>query len=261
MEILYNIEALKNILYDFSELTGITLSVYDYNSNHLADCMHGSHFCIDVHRKIGKAQCEKCAKELVLKCQKSLKYEESVCFMGLYEACMPIIIDNVWAGHISIGGIRTENSVNTDCFNYQKSPELFNTQPYYTKNQINALKNMLPKIIFNSAITFKYDNRLNEITDYIKNNLDKKLTIKHLSQKFHICKNSLYNLFEHHLSMTINEYITHARIEKAKTLMKKGVRGEMLATETGIESYSYFCRLFKKQTNLSPTAFCKYHGF
>lgn len=254
MEIIYDVETLRTMLYDFSELTGITLSVYDYKGDNLADCMHGSLFCIDVQHVHGHSNCRQCAYELIERCRKSHKYEEKQCFMGLYEACMPILADGIWVGHISLAGIRTENTANTTLL---KSDVLehFYTQPYYTPEQIQALKNMLPKIIFNSAITCKYDFRLNEITDYIKNNLAQKLTISNLCEKFHVTKNSLYELFQKNLGMTVNEYITQERLKKARQLMRHGVHGEKLIEEIGLESYSYFCRLFKLQTGQTPTEY------
>ena len=261
MEIVYDVDTLKTMLFDLSELTGITISVYDYEGNHLANSMHSSLFCIGVHRTIGKNKCDKLSNMLVSKCRKSLNYEECTCFMGLYEACMPIIIDNIWVGHISLAGIRTDNSINTTLLEENESTDLFSTQPYYTQKQINALKNMLPKIIFNSAIRFIYDNQFDEITNFIKNNLSEKLSIKLLCEKFHSNKNALYNIFQTHINMTVNEYISNKRIEKAKQLIRIGARGENIIDEIGIENYSYFCRLFKSKTGVSPSAFRNNQGF
>ena len=120
---------------------------------------------------------------------------------------------------------------------------------------------MLPKIIFNSAIRFIYDNQFDEITNFIKNNLSEKLSIKLLCEKFHINKNALYNIFQTHINMTVNEYISNKRIEKAKQLIRIGARGENIIDEIGIENYSYFCRLFKSKTGVSPSAFRNNQGF
>ncbi|MBO5453123.1 MAG: PocR ligand-binding domain-containing protein [Clostridia bacterium] len=260
MEIVYDVDMLKTMLFDLAELTGITISVYDYEGNNLADCMHGSLFCLDVFRYMGKSRCAQCGQNLVEKCKKSLKYEETTCFMGLYEACMPIIIDDIWVGHVSLAGIRTESSFDTTILNDNESTDLFYTQPFYTQKQITALKNMLPKIIFHTAIKFVYDDRLDEITNFIKSNLKEKLTIELLCKKFNINKNSLYNIFKLNLDMTVNEYIITKRIEKAKLLIIKGVHGDKLIEEIGIENYSYFCRLFKSRTGKSPSDYRAYYG-
>lgn len=259
MEITYDIEALKTMLYDFSELTGITLSVYDYNGNNLANCMHASLFCQDVHSAFGIKKCRKCYYDLVDRCRISHQYEEKQCFMGLYEACMPILVDGIWVGYISLAGIRTENSTSTAVAD-KKMLESFYSQPYYTPDQIQALRNMLPKIIFNSAITCKHDVRMKEITDYIKNNLTQKLTVEHLCKKFFLTKNSLYDLLQRNLNMTVNEYIAQERLEKAKQLMKQGIRGEKITEAIGFESYSYFCQLFKAKTGQTPTEYYRSNG-
>lgn len=259
MEITYDVETLKTMLYDFSELTGITLSVYDYKGDNLADCMHASLFCQDVHRVISVDKCRQCSRELVSICHKSHQYEEKQCFMGLYEACMPILVDGIWVGHISLAGIRTDNSTSAAVADAEML-EHFYSQPYYTPSQIQALRNMLPKIIFDSAITCKHDTRLNEITNYIKSNLAQKLTVEHLCNEFFLTKNSLYDLLQRNLNMTVNEYIAQERLEKAKQLMKQGVRGEKLTEAIGLESYSYFCQFFKERTGQTPTEYYKTNG-
>ena len=259
MEITYDVDALKTMLYDFSELTGITMSVYDYKEDNLANCMHSSLFCQDVHNAIGTSKCKQCYWELISKCHKTYQYEEKQCFMGLYEACMPIIVDGIWAGHITLAGIRTENSTSAAVTN-EKMLEHFYSQPYYTPSQIQALKNVLSKIIFNSAITCKHDVRLIEVTNYIKDNLSQKLTVEHLCKKFFLSKNSLYDLLQRNLNMTVNEYIAQERLEKAKFLMKQGLRGEKISDAIGLDSYSYFCQLFKEKTGQTPTEYYKANG-
>ena len=53
--------------------------------------------------------------------------------------------------------------------------------------------------------------------------------------------------------MTIGEYLTHLRIEKAKSLlMHTDISNASIASRTGINSQQYFCRLFKKETGMSP---------
>ena len=259
MEITYDIEALKTMLFDFSELTGITLSVYDYKGDNLADCMHASLFCQDVHRVNDPNKCKKCGQDLISKCRISHQYEEAQCFMGLYEACMPILVDGIWVGHISLAGIRTEESTCTAAEDKTMLAHFY-SQPYYTPDQIKALRNMLPKIIFDSAITFNHDVRLKEITDYIKNNLTQKISVEHLCKKFFLTKNSLYDLLQRNLHMTVNEYIAQERLEKAKDSMKQGVRGEKLAEAVGLDSYSYFCQFFKSKTGQTPTQYYKSNG-
>lgn len=255
MEITYDVETLKTMLFNFSELTGITLSIYDYKGDKLADSMHESLFCQDVQR-IDCKKCTQCCSGLITLSCNSHQYEEKQCFMGLYEACMPILVDGIWMGHISLAGIRTENSTSAAVAE-TKMLEHFYSQPYYTPSQIQALRYILPKIIFDSAITLKHDPRLKAITDYIKNNLTQKLTVEQLCNQFFLSKKSLYNLLQRNLNMTVNEYIVQERLEKAKQLMTQGIRGEKLAEAIGLESYGYFCQLFKKKTGQTPTEYYK----
>lgn len=253
MEILYDKKVIADMLFDIAELTGITMSFYDYEGNCLANSNHPSLYCMEFHKSKEIKLCKEFSNRLYEKSKKTLSYEEGLCFAGLYEASVPIVIDGIWAGHIALAGARTEDSEKYVLLNENESLELFHTQPFYTSKQLDALKNILPKIIFDSAISFNYNNLLDEITTYIKNNLSEKLTIEHICNKFHTNKNILYSLFKQTYSTTVNEYITDKRIKKAISLLSKGESSEKIINEIGIENYSYFCRLFKKKTGYPPS--------
>ena len=68
----------------------------------------------------------------------------------------------------------------------------------------------------------------------------------------------LHRIFPEEIGMTIGEYLTHLRIEKAKTLlMHTDIPNASIAARTGISSQQYFCRLFKKETGMSPQEYRK----
>lgn len=68
----------------------------------------------------------------------------------------------------------------------------------------------------------------------------------------------LHRIFPEETGMRIGEYLTHLRIEKAKSLlMHTDIPNSSIATRIGISSQQYFCRMFKKETGLSPQEYRK----
>ncbi|MBE6808953.1 MAG: helix-turn-helix transcriptional regulator [Ruminococcaceae bacterium] len=133
---------------------------------------------------------------------------------------------------------------------------LYQKLPYFTEKQINCLSDLLPRILFQNAIEIENDSFITEITDYIEQNLNNELTVELLCSKFFISKNRLYEAFHSHFNSTVNEYITDRRMVKAKELLKNTKEPiYKIAEDVGIENYTYFCKLFKRKTGLTPTEY------
>ena len=61
--------------------------------------------------------------------------------------------------------------------------------------------------------------------------------------------------------MTVNEYVTNARINKARELLVSTEEPVYrIAEQTGLDNYTYFCRLFKHHTGLTPSEYRKNHS-
>jgi two-component system response regulator YesN len=68
----------------------------------------------------------------------------------------------------------------------------------------------------------------------------------------------LHRIFPAETGMRIGEYLTHLRVEKAKSLlMHTDIPSSSIATRIGISSQQYFCRMFKKETGMSPQEYRK----
>ncbi len=109
-------------------------------------------------------------------------------------------------------------------------------------------------MVFSSA-SRPQNERIGEIIKYIDENLDADLSHKALSEKLFINKSYLYHLFKNETGFSINQYISHRRIIKAKELMIAGASSTEVAILTGFGDYSNFYRTFKRLTGNSPKAF------
>ena len=94
------------------------------------------------------------------------------------------------------------------------------------------------------------------IMDFVKSNYNLKITMNHVANYVHLSNSHTGNLFHRETGMTVSAYINHVRIEKSKPLLKQSsVPIADIAFLCGFEDHSYFTRVFKKQTGMSPRRF------
>lgn len=99
---------------------------------------------------------------------------------------------------------------------------------------------------------FNYNGKLYSILNYISCNLDKKITLEELENKFFINKYYLCHLFKNITGFTVLEYINYQKISAAKELLRQGTPINDIWTKLGFKDYSSFYRTFKKSTDVSP---------
>ena len=82
------------------------------------------------------------------------------------------------------------------------------------------------------------------------------MSIEKLCNVLHVSKNKLYSAFSSQCGSTVNAYITQQRLQQAKQLLRETDEPVYRVAEAiGIRNYTYFCRLFKEKTGLSPLAY------
>ena len=99
---------------------------------------------------------------------------------------------------------------------------------------------------------------LKKIIAYINHNLDSELTVSGISDYFCITPNYLYLLFKNEMGISAIDFINKTRIEEACILMKDtDMQIQNIASQIGIHDTSYFSKLFKKYTGVSPSVYKK----
>lgn len=94
-----------------------------------------------------------------------------------------------------------------------------------------------------------------ESIGFIKDNLDKKLSVEQVAQHAGFSKYYFLRLFKRVTGCTVVQYINLLRCETAKELLRSGhsVKGTALAC--GFDNLSYFTSVFKKYTGLLPNEY------
>jgi len=99
-------------------------------------------------------------------------------------------------------------------------------------------------------------NPLAFVLNYIKTNLNEKISINSLSDKACMSKATFYRLFKRELGISPNDFILTEKINKAKILLAQpGAKVASISYELGFSDANYFIRAFKKMVGITPGAY------
>ncbi|MFK7694478.1 response regulator [Paenibacillus sp. HJGM_3] len=107
---------------------------------------------------------------------------------------------------------------------------------------------------------WSYNRMLKSVSAYMEDHYMKSdLTVKEVAAHFEISPNYFGILFKREAGMSLNQYLTRLRIEKAMEYLKNPTVKVFEAGErVGFSDYAYFSKTFKKYTGVTPSEFRKY---
>lgn len=142
--------------------------------------------------------------------------------------------------------------------------KLFNHQQSKTNQTelINSkiITDLLTEILINKAY---HHEQINRIPDYIlgvkhlfDNSYSENFTLDALSKNFRISKYKLARDFTYYISESPINYLIRKRITVAKDMLwQTNKTVSEISKSVGIENISYFIRIFKKYTGMTPVMF------
>ncbi len=268
MNITYDIEKLKKIIDDFCILTGLAMAVIDTKFNYIyVNKKNDDGFCSKIQRCAeGSKYCSSCDTAMLTRAGEGKRPFSHICHAGLCDTSVPILKNGIVAGYIIIGRVRRTSVLDESIadrlegygLNRRELYEGYLAAPYLTDEQHASIVRLLSYIIFENAVEIDYDEFINRATDYIDENLSGDLSVTRLCTELFVSKNFLYKSFHSFYGKTVNSYVTDRRIKKAsKLLMDTDASAYEISDAVGIENYTYFSKLFKKKTGLSPAEYRK----
>ena len=103
---------------------------------------------------------------------------------------------------------------------------------------------------------------VNKVIEELDRDCAQKISLPQLAETYHISEAYLSHVFKKHTGKSLMNYIAQIRIEKASQLIAMSKNGSssklyLIAQQVGYDDYSYFVRVFKKVTGMSPREFHK----
>lgn len=99
---------------------------------------------------------------------------------------------------------------------------------------------------------------INKIIQYISEHYNQQLHLKQVADKFHFNYYYLSSYFGYHNKEGFSEYLNKIRVEKAvELLMNEKIPVSEISFMVGYSDHSYFCKVFKKFKNITPSKFRK----
>lgn len=104
----------------------------------------------------------------------------------------------------------------------------------------------------------KYSPHIRKCITYINKNINKKITIKDISDNCGLSADYLSHLFKKEIGENLSSYILKNKLEISKSLLLEGLDNNRICRALGFSSPSHFISVFKKQYNITPKQFVLY---
>ena len=115
--------------------------------------------------------------------------------------------------------------------------------------------------LFSNSTEIINEERVKKMMTHIQEHYDEKIGIDDLSLLTNISRNTCFRIFKKYLGKSPAEYILEYRINQAATLLLHSNKHMIdIAMECGFESPSYFGKIFKEKTGMTPLEYRKKRG-
>jgi AraC-like DNA-binding protein/mannose-6-phosphate isomerase-like protein (cupin superfamily) len=107
---------------------------------------------------------------------------------------------------------------------------------------------------------YQYDQQVNDILEYMNQNISSPITIQQLAEHFFLSKSFICRIFKQSTGTTVNKYLTARRISIAKSLLSEGTSVNDVSEQCGFLDYSTFLKSFTKTVGVSPKKYAMYNN-
>ena len=138
--------------------------------------------------------------------------------------------------------------------------ELFLQKIAYYKHSASAHLKLALLELLREAHSEKNDYRLiQSVQEYIRNNYQNaELNNRQIAEQFNYHPYHINRLMKAHTKKTLHDYLIDYRLHMAKNYLRTTTLNvTAIAEKTGFSSYTYFIKLFRERTGISPLQYRK----
>ncbi len=121
------------------------------------------------------------------------------------------------------------------------------------KNELAKIIETIISLINRFILKSNRTTLIREICNYVIENVEKEISLSKISEALFLTKNYIGDIFKQETGMTVGEYTTMVKVERAKKIViEENFKIYEIAQRLGYENTEYFGKLFKRHTGLSP---------
>ena len=238
--------------------------------------IHPSPYCwyikVDCH---GWSTCMLKQQNVMKKCKEGSFY--GTCYAGVGEFDYPVMNQEEVLGYVSVSGYKNaddtvaaskllhyaqKNNLDFELLEQKRQQLLREEKP--EKKQLDTL--LYPLVFMLEAFCSEYRREKGaeaeglkyEVFQYVINNYTRKITMQELCKEFHYSVSSLSHMFKKQCGMSLNAYIEHLRLDKAKLLLENS---DLSVTDIsymlGFCNPNYFSAVFRRKYQMTPKEYRK----
>lgn len=264
--------SVESILTDFYNISGMEISLLNTNFHTLVSCScPHENVCSLIHRSAKALEiCKASDIEHLVRVSEEQRGIIYTCPFGMTEAIIPVVRDENTVAYLIVSMGVSDNSPIRESLKELTSlkladkdlEEALKNTVSVNKEKIDsyfAILEIMAKHIANEASFAEKEVSIGSLVKrYVKQNLDKKITLLEIARNLHCSTVTLTEHFKDEFGMTINEYVVEKRMEMAKKLLL--TTDEPLRTVAAMLGYpdvEYFSRTFKRRFDLPPATWRK----
>ena len=145
----------------------------------------------------------------------------------------------------------------TCCFGVMVSSPILISDSFYTARISITAQDRAKPIHFHSMKT-NADNIVEQVKDYIRQNIEKRLGLNQVADVFGFSPKYISALFAKHAECSFVEYVNAGKINLAREmLLANDAKVYEVSEKLGFDTSFYFSKVFKKHTGLSPREYMR----
>lgn len=270
----FDVHNLKKLLRDFYTSVGVRISIFDEEFNPVAEYPETApKFCTMIRSsKNGEEGCKACDRLHCTLARATMNTQIYRCHAGLLEAVMPLQFSGEVVGYAILAHMMPKEGLD------EARDNASNLAMKYGVNKddaLDAVKEIAPHsneqlksyvrildviasyVFMQNLVTWKNEDISKKIEKYISRNLSKDLSSDDLCTQFHCSRSHLYTISEQAFGMSIMQYVTKKKMDKAMQLLEDGLSVLEVSELVGYNDYNYFCKAFTKVVGVSPAKYRK----
>lgn len=171
--------------------------------------------------------------------------------------CLSIVIINKAINEITMSVLENNKWIEKFTINSFKRIEAFGIYNEETMvTEASMVIEQLLQLMVNLAYCSEPSIQIREACRYILNHVDDNLSVKDIALELFINKNYLSGIFKEKTKLTLSEYVTLVKMERAKKLIIcEKLKNYEVAQQLGYKDVEYFSRVFKKYEGVSPSVY------